>query len=387
MRSWLALGVLACATLPRPAVGQSVIDARRELDSLLPQLHDATIAYDASRRARRVVAGTVALQRGHLRLDVDSSIASPMAAAAVQASASLGRVFGDHARLVSAYVVGAGIDSIITRDQRRAVIRIRRIDPDTAIPLGATIRRAGNAERVVAVESRAETEAALVIALEAVAAAPLHASLDDDLRLWFRTPMPSTPESREEIENLYVDLTTASTELSRRCLAGDVRRCAHVLGLEPIADPIIDAYTAVDRRRLVEGDADRLRVPARAAEYDRCVVGLDDAACIARLRDLSPESLTSSYSTTAARRSFARWALERGGVGAYARLHATADRPRAERFGIAARMPADSVIASWHAHLMAGRPEQPAIPPLTALATVLWIGVCGALALRSSRWR
>jgi hypothetical protein len=77
----------------------------------------------------------------------------------------------------------------------------------------------------------------------------------------------------------------------------------------------------------------------------------------------------------------------RGGDGAYARLHASVGRPIAERFGIAARMPADSVIASWQAHVMTGRPAQPAIPPLGALATVLWIGACGALALRSSRWR
>ena len=387
MRSGRAFVITACLALPLPALAQSVIDARRELDSLMPELTAARAAFDSARRTRTRAPAMIAIERGYLRLRVESSIASMMSGAAVQASASIGRLFGDRASLASASVIVATVDSVITRDRRRATIRIRRLDPDTTSITGAGLRRAGNAERVIAIGAPDETEAAVTIALEAVASVPLHALLDDGLRLWFRTALPATIESREELENVYIDLTTASTELSRRCLAGDVRQCSQVLGLEPIGDPIVEAYTAVDRRRLVQSDVERLRSPAKAAEFDRCVTGLDDGACIARLRERSPESLVSTYSTTATRRSFARWALEVGGDGAYARLQSSAGRPLSERFGVAARMPADSVIASWHAHVMSGRPARPAIPPLGALATVLWIGACGALALRSSRWR
>jgi hypothetical protein len=329
----------------------------------------------------------MSIERGHLRLSVDSSIASQVASAAAAASASLERVFDDRARLASAYVIGARLQPVRLNGESGRVIRIRRLDPDSMSAQGYAIRLAGNAERVVAVGDPDETHAGLVGALEAVAAVPLHASLDDDLRLWFRTAVSASAETPDELENIYIDLTTSSTELSRGCLAGDVRRCRQILGLTPIADPLLEAYTSTNRRRLVESNPERLRLSARAAEFDRCVLGADDAACIARLRDLPPESLSSAYSTTAARRSFARWAIGLGGPGAYSRLSTAAGVPLDERFGSAARVPPDSLVASWHAHVMSARPARSTLLPLTALTTVLWIGACCALALRSSKWR
>jgi hypothetical protein len=116
-------------------------------------------------------------------------------------------------------------------------------------------------------------------------------------------------------------------------------------------------------------------------------VGRDDAACVSRLREFSAERLARSLSTTAARRSYARWALAQGGAGAYARLRNSKGRPIEERFAIAAGMPADALVASWHAHVMTAQPASSTIPPATAFATLFWIGACGALSLRSSRWR
>ena len=381
------LVALALLALASPAVAQSAIEARRELDSLIPELRAATAVIENAERASRRNAGAMSMERGQLRLSADASIASQVALAAAAASASLEKVFGDRARLASAYVIGARLQPARVNGEDGHVVRIRRIDPDSMSTQAAAIRRAGNAERVVAVGDPEKTAAGLVAALEAVAAVPLHASLDDDLRLWFRTSLSATAETPDELENLYIDLTTLSTELSRRCLGGDVRGCRQILGLAPIADPLLEAYTPTDRRRLVEGNAERLRLPAKAAEFDRCVLGADDMACIARLRDLPPESLSSAYSTTAARRSFARWAIELGGPGAYARLSTVAGAPLDERFASAARLPGDSLVASWQAHVMSARPSQSTLPPITAFMTMLWIGACGALALRSSRWR
>lgn len=385
-RTPLMLVALALLALATPAVAQSAIEARRELDSLIPELRAATAVIEEAERARRRDAGAISIERGHLRLSVDASIASQTASAAAMASASLDRVFGDQARLASAYVIGARLQPVRVNGEGGHVIRVRRFDPDSMSTRGAAIRRAGE-ERVVAVGDPEETDAGLVAALEAVAAVPLHASLDDDLRLWFRTALSATAETPEELENTYIDLTTASTEVSRRCLMGDVRGCRQVLGLAPLADPILEAYTTTDRRTLVKGNAERLRLPAKAAEFDRCVVGADDTACIARLRDLPPESLWSAHSTTATRRSFARWAIALGGPGAYARLRTAPGLPLDERFGSAARLPGDSLVVSWHAHVMSARPGRSTLPPTTAFMIMLWIGVCGALALRSSRWR
>jgi hypothetical protein len=382
----IATAIIVSALLPSVVVGQSVDDARRQLDSLLPELRDAKAAFEAIRPTKAIAVGGVSVNRGHLHLRVDSSIVALAERAAVQATASLDRTFGEHAPLAAMYTFTVMLDSVGPARARKATLRILRTQTEELSPRGAA-RRAGDSERVVTMESEEETVALLAGALDAVAAAPLHASLDDKLRLWFRFPLPAMPESREQLENLYVDLTTASTELSRRCLAGDLRRCRQVLGLDAVDDPIVDAYTAVDRRRFVAAAPERLRVAARAAEYDRCVVDGDDAACIARLRDLPSESLTSAYSTTALRRSFARWVIQLGDAGAYGRLRTAVDSPLPDRFGVAAGMPLDSAVASWRAHVIAGRPMQPAIPPLNAVATILWVGACGALALRSSRWR
>src|SRR5688500_16224256 len=111
MRSWRAFVITACLVFPRPALAQSVIDAQRELDSLMPELTAARAAFDSARRARTRVPAMTAIERGHLRLRVESSIEPMMSAAAVQASASIGRLFGDRASLVSASVIVATVDS------------------------------------------------------------------------------------------------------------------------------------------------------------------------------------------------------------------------------------------------------------------------------------
>jgi hypothetical protein len=245
----------------------------------------------------------------------------------------------------------------------------------------------GNQERSVFRRDGKTFAADLARAIEVVAAVPLHATLDGELRLWFRSALLATPESPETLEAMYIDLATASTDISRRCLAGDVVGCRQALGLAPVPDPVMEGYTVTQRRSIVADNARTLRTPARTAEFDRCVREDDDVACVARLRDFPLEGLLSSYSPTAFRRGFAQWAIAQGGPGAYSRLRSSVSLPIPDRFALAAGAPLDSVVASWHRHLMRGRPTAPGVPPLTAFATLLWIGACGAISLRSSRWR
>jgi hypothetical protein len=377
--------MLAMLSSSRTGHAQSAADARAELDSLLPELRAARETVARAERARAQRVGATLIERGHLRITADSMIATEIAMAAAGASASLDRVFGAEAQRAWTYPLIATVQSVMVSGEPTRVIRVRRVDSDAQLlPDG---RRIGTDERVVTMLDSAQGAADLRRALETIAATPLHATLDDDLRFWFRSALPATAESPEELETIYLELATASTNVSRRCLAGELRGCRQVLGLTPVDDPIMQGYTATQRRTAVMGSAQQLRTPGKAAEFDRCVVDADDAACLSRLRELPLDGLTRTYSTTGARRSFSRWILARGGVGAYARLRASAALPLDERLAVAGGAPTDSLVASWQAHVIAARPTLPGIPPVTAITTLLWIGACGALSLRSSRWR
>jgi hypothetical protein len=379
--------VLLGLTVGLPAVGatQSAAEARVELDRLLPEWRAANEAVIRAEHARRVSAAAMPIERGHLRLTVDSAIARQVSEAAAIASTSLDRTFGADARRVADYPMIALLQRVARKGDTTRMIHIRR-------PVGAKLfltngRRLNNETRTVTIGRRGETDTALVRALEAVAAVPLHGTLDENLRLWFRTPLPASAETGEEIETVYVLMMTASTAISRGCLAGELRRCRELLGLSPVGDPVLDGHTAAQRRTTVEVSAERLRTPGNAAEFDDCVVNHDDAACIARLRDLSAEELGSGFSSTAARRSFARWAIALGGPDAYSRLRASHALPLDDRFAATAGVSSDSLVASWRSHVVAARPTTPNTPPVTAMTTLLWIAACGALSLRSSRWR
>src|SRR5690349_21274654 len=99
----LATAIVVSAMLPSVVAGQSVDDARRQLDSLLPELSEAKAAFEAIRPTKPVPAGGVSVNRGHLHLRVDSSIVTLAERAAVQAAASLDRTFGEHAPMAAMY--------------------------------------------------------------------------------------------------------------------------------------------------------------------------------------------------------------------------------------------------------------------------------------------
>lgn len=382
---WIFLAGTFLTAIPAIGRAQSTADARAELDRLLPEWRAAREAAADGERLRRRDAGATLVERGHLRVMADSAIVGRVASAAATASASLDRVFGTEAAMLTGYPLVALLHGVVQNGDSTHVIRVRLPEPLAGARPGAG--RIGSQERVISLRDPHAVDGDLVRALEAAASLPLHAALDDDLRLWLRSALSATPQSQETLEGAYVDLATASTDISRRCLAGDVLGCRKALGLTPADDPVMEGYTAAQRRMVVQGNVALLRTPGRAAEFDRCVVDSEDTACIARLRELSIERLASSYSPTVLRRGFAHWAMAQGGAGAYSRLRASAGLPIAERFALAAGMPADSLVARWHGHLMTGRPTTPSIPPLTAVATLFWIGACGALSLRSSRWR
>ncbi len=354
------------------AGAQSAADYRKQLDRLEPQWRAARDAVDAAERNRRLVARSVTIERGSLRIVADSTVAHHVVEAADIAARDIDATFGAGAR-------GLAGSPIVIRRHRA----IRRADTTFIIRV-----RAGGREQSVTLQDPVQTRSQLVAALRGpLVTGAMHAALDDTVRRWFRTPLRAGPESRGDREGAYLELVTASTTNSRLCVAGDIAGCRQLLGLTPVTDPVVDGLTATQRRATVAARAPELRTPGNTVEFDRCVSARDDAACVARLRELPIEAFAGFLSSTYLRHTFARAVLEQGQTGAYSRLVASHGHPLDARFATAGKIPADSLVAHWRTDVLSTRPWRTPVTPATASATLAWILAFGALALRSTRWR
>lgn len=367
--------VVALVTLgsPGPVAAQSAAEYRRRLDTLYPQYVAAKEAVARKERDRQEAARATLVERGPLRLLVDSALVPIIDEPATLTAQEIERTFGQSAQILS---------------ERQLVVRQRVLGQMDGQPVQTVRLGVDGREQSISMADPAITRQQLLAVLRGAAVtSPIHAALDDSLRNWFRAALYAGTETAEERERVYVGLVTGSTDISRRCLAGDLVGCRQLIGLAPVGDPLIDGHTAAQRRSAVVSRRTVLRTGRGAGEYDRCVADYDDSACIARLRTLPAAVFARSMGSTDMNRSFARFVLARGSEGAYDRLRTADSLPLAARFAVAGRAPTDTLIAGWRAHILAARPERTPVTPITALATLAWIVAGGALALRSSRWR
>jgi hypothetical protein len=348
---------------------------RARLDSLMPQLGAAQMAFDRAKQAvldsaareGRATSRTRMLERGGLRIVADSSLAGMAARASEGAWALLRATFGQEADVLAAHPIVVQSQTQRFAERTSTTIRVRLLDGGT---------------QSVAIDD----DAGLQRAILHLASGRIHSRMDDSLRLWIRSPLPAGPAPREATEAMYVELVSASTPIARRCLANDVMGCRELLGLAPLIDPVRNGYTASERRTTV-ARATNLRTPTTAAEFDRCVADGDDEACIRRLRDVPEHEVARLSSNTNARRSYAQFALSTGGEGAYARLIANVGRSVDDRLAHASRLPSDSLIRAWRSHVLGAKPQRPMVTVGTTLVTLFWTAAFAAFSLRSSRWR
>ena len=368
----LAVVALALSGVVAEAGAQTAEEYRRRLDVFEPQWHAARAAVAAREQQRRTAARSVPMERGPLRLVVDSALVTVVTEPAEVAARILDATFADAATIVAerplavrVHISGRGADT--TR-----VIRVGTPGRETTIIPGDS---ASTRDRLIAALTGPRVTGLL------------HAALDDSARNWIRTPLPAGRESASDRERIYVELVTTSTDVSRRCLAGELLGCRELIGLAPVTDPLLDGHTAEQRRGFVARRTAQLRTTGHTREFDRCVAEHDDEACTARLRTLPPDTFAQSVGSNEIRRSFLRSVLERGGAHAYDRLRSGESRSLDVRLAAAGGAPIDTLIAAWRARLLAARPSRTPVTPVTALATMAWILATGALALRSSRWR
>ena len=228
-----------------------------------------------------------------------------------------------------------------------------------------------------------ETEAAdLADRLVRMALEALDLTLDRALRDWLAVGT-LTLRSAADFVRAYESLATSPFEASSECLLGELGGCRLALGLTETSQPLLTWYSEADRRTLVEnlGRPSERFFPNRATMYDRCVEG-DGESCSTFMKDRSIQPPLPPK----VRVTLVQHALAVGGDGAYGRLY-RAGGTMEERLTAAARVPGDSLIASWRAVLVdsAGHPTAVSWP--LGLAAVFWAMAFSAMALRSTRWR
>jgi hypothetical protein len=200
---------------------------------------------------------------------------------------------------------------------------------------------------------------------------------------WVSGNIPIAPDVDEKVDwaSMRLVMVSSASHLGRSCYLGDIRACRVFLELDAVIDPIRELYDAPGRRRRVsyeEGLARRYS----AAATDRCLVGNDDA-CVSVMQGMYGLTVLSSpYMRT----SVVIHALRLGGPRAAERLLLTPGKP-ADALAAAAKMPLDSLLKDWQAHLDESNAAGSNVPWAVAISSIAWMALCVFLALRGSRWR
>ena len=210
----------------------------------------------------------------------------------------------------------------------------------------------------------------------------VRARLDPQLNGWLSQAITLRPATFAP-PDLYEDLVTSSSPLARSCYVGDLSACRSALGLAPALDAATEWYDAPGRRAVVRN---LRRDPRNPVWYEQCVEQAVDAACIHILR--GPDSIhTTAPLSSGSRELLVRLALALGGPAAFHRLLGSAGRPLRQRLEITSGVSSDSLLARWHATVLANRPEPVMLTAGTGWVALAWAIALGTLVLRSSRWR
>ncbi len=206
---------------------------------------------------------------------------------------------------------------------------------------------------------------------------------DSETREWLGDRVPLRPPLPGELTRVYVELATGASPTVRECYLGDLGRCADAFVLQAPEDPVSEWYGPRGRRDLVMRLWQRFRRTDR--RRSQCVDAGVDEACEELLRSVPPEYLPPPLSREA-RRVLTTLALGTGADGAYERfLHAPTPHVEA-RLTNAAGVSRDSLLAAWHATVLAARPEPTTLTRAVGWTAFLWIVVFAVAAARSSRW-
>lgn len=352
-----------------------------DIRQLIPRWQAAARAAFVADSLKGVDLPSDTLQVGALRFLIDRSQAELMQGVLTRAWSDVRNVFGREADQLAGTLFAARLRSSGTRARRLSIGSADSIQK--VIDLAEVYPgRLDIFDRV-----RAEENPALIARLIATRSAKLLLQRGDStLRLWLTEPIKPGQLQKGIRERMHADLVTAPSQVSSRCLAGDLRRCRDALGLIPTADALTEWYDPSERRTLVVRMKELLAVGPQLEHYRKCVDGHAYAVCDRILRAI-PRFAVPPALPPSARHHLLRIALASGGSDAYSRMVAGPARSLEARISDGARMPIDSVVASWRADVLAARPAPPAVSLVSLWTAVGW-GLAVMLAsLRFASWR
>ena len=332
-----------------------------ELDSLASAARRQSARADSA-RMQNALPDTV--REGRFRIEAPPEHLDFARAIARAAEARLARTFG-------------------ASTATRMSFRMRDVTKENQLPRRVLLERWHEGRQDAAIRLRAEPGGRDGEDFLIAAVAHEHfMMLDSTTRRWLRHPLDPSADRTVERTGVYVELATSPNRIVVDCRSGKIDQCRHGFAFEIPEDPIMMWYDVADRRRI---GSRNLQYRRRDPNVQRCAEG-DDRACIAELRTWAANDLPAPLSA-GARHSLAWVALGLGGDGALERFESSADTSMQKRLEAAARMPSDSLISAWRDSVMAARPRPVTASGGTAWAAVMWGGLLGILAMRSSRWR
>lgn len=175
----------------------------------------------------------------------------------------------------------------------------------------------------------------------------------------------------------YRELATSPSRITKRCYAGVTDDCLTALGLGAPLDSTRGYSNEEIRTLAVRRGGGRVRAYANCRD-----AGIIEH-CYDVLRAYGGPPLPLGR---VARASFLVFALERGGTGSLARLHAGGPDAKAA-IAAAARADIQTVAREWRNHIEAAKPVANAGTGRASIVTLLWAAAAMAFSLRSTRRR
>ena len=367
--------LIVTALAAAPLGGQDIERMQRRVDSTFQEAARAQAAVVEYRKAhplRLDYTDSVITANGKIRVYFDSGFARQVRAGVAEAErylAELGGALSNAEPIIFSVVPDSAFNSY-----DRSYGRVRQMN----------VRRhyafAPNAPQRTSVEGDPQSIAYVIV--RSVAESEGHKA-PSRLTSWTNGTLPLAPDLDTKVDwgSMRLAIVSSPSSHGRACFLGEVQSCRIVLGLDTVPNPVQQLFDTAGRRRRVLYEVDRARSFAAVAT-DRCLSG-NDEACIAVLNGMGGVRILSSPYI---RSSLVTHALKLGGSRAAERLLTTAGTP-GDALAAAAQRPLDSLIADWQRHLSERSGPTTNLPFTIAISSIIWIGVCVFLALRSSRWR
>ena len=340
----------------------------RRVDSIVAHLHRAKAeldAYDDSVARQRARMDTV--QAGSLRLFVEASLRSRVEPAARVAAARVEAEAGPAAaRLTKRWVI---------------VRQLTDSTPDSIVVATAEGPKSPESLQIWG----APDDSLLTVWIHNDAMHLVAAEIPKAFKEWLYAELLPDSVNTVQWTNTRLVLVSSYSTVAHRCYSGDIPACSIGLRLTEVSDPVMEWYDDAGRRRVVSAWLESRRYDRRRPEWDqaeRCGAGAD-AACIAALRQW--RGLEDPV-PPGERMILAKLAVQMGGPGAYERILSATGTP-AQRLAAAAGVPIDSVLRVWQRRVHDTRLPSEDFSVTIAATSLAWILACGALSLRSSRWR